>query len=416
MHKNVALATGFAFLLATFIAPTHVLAAAPFELQQAIQEKTKALQAVTSQLQEASKNLGDTESRSQTLKQELNRLGYSIKQTDLGIKSSELTIEKLELEIASLQYDIADAQAKTTFKKSAIEDLLRILQERDKESLLLSLLKNKTIGELALEAQSLSSFNANLSGEVVELKNTQAKLVDTLKSRADKRSAVQHENQALKIKKGSLDDQKQERQNLLSQTKNQEKLYQQQISELEKKQSAISSDIESIETELRSKIDPSLLPQKRPGVLAMPTNGILSQNFGATAFARQGGYRGKFHNGIDIAAPIGTPVYAAEDGVVVKSGNQDLYCRKGAYGKYIVISHENNLVTLYGHLSFIGVNDGQAVKRGEFIGYVGKTGYATGPHLHLTVYSKPTFYIGTSRVCGAMPYGGYLNPLDYLQI
>ena len=146
----------------------------------------------------------------------------------------------------------------------------------------------------------------------------------------------------------------------------------------------------------------------------MPTKGILSQNFGLTTFAIKGGYKGKAHNGIDVAAPIGTPIYAAEDGVVVKTGNQDLYCRKGAYGRFIVISHNNNLVTLYGHLSSVNVRDEQMVQRGDFIGYVGKSGYATGPHLHLTVYSKPTFYMGQSRSCGAMPYGGYLNPLEYL--
>lgn len=391
----------------------QVFAAAPFELQQAISEKTKALQEVTNQLQTASKNLGDTEERSRTLKQELGRIDYSLKQLDLGIKSSELTIGKLELDISALQYDIKDAQDKTDSKRKTIQNLLRILQEKDHENLLLSLMKNGTISDILLEIETLSALNGKLAENINDLKNIQIILADRLKENSIKRENLKIESASLKVKKVEISDQKQDQQLLLSQTKNKEQLYQQQIKDLEKKQLAISGEIEGIEEELRSKIDPSLLPQKRPGVLLKPVNGILSQNFGATAFAKSG-YRGKFHNGVDFAALIGTPIYAAEDGFVLKTGNQDLYCRKGAYGRYIVITHNNNLVTLYAHLSSININEGQTVRRGDFIGYVGKSGYATGPHLHFTVYSKPTFYMGQSRSCGAMPYGGYLNPLGYL--
>jgi len=102
--------------------------------------------------------------------------------------------------------------------------------------------------------------------------------------------------------------------------------------------------------------------------------------------------------------------------MVAETGNQDKFCPKGAYGRFIVINHTNNLTTLYGHLSLIdpSIAKGVIVKRGDIIGYVGKTGYATGPHLHLTVYASATFYMGKSRSCGPMPYGGYLNPADYL--
>ena len=412
LHKKIIIVLfNFVIAIPSF---TYVSAAAPLELEQAINEKTRALQEVTNQLQAVSKNLGETEERSRTLKQELTRVDYSLGQLNLGIKSSEFIIDKLELEISALQYDITDAQDKVLLKKKAVQSLLRVLQERDRESLLLSLMKNGTLGDILLETQTLVTLNGKLAENINELKNVQIILSTKLKERSQKREDLKRENGTLKIRKIALVDQKQDQQTLLSQTKNQQRLYEQQINELEKKQLTISGEIEEIEEELRSKIDPSLLPQKRAGVLLMPVKGFLSQNFGITAFSQKGGYRGKAHNGIDIAASIGTPIYAAEDGVVVKTGNQDLFCRKGAYGRFIVISHNNNLVTLYAHLSSINVNNGQTVTRGDFIGYVGKSGYATGPHLHLTVYSKPTFYMGRSRSCGEMPYGGYLNPLDYL--
>lgn len=93
--------------------------------------------------------------------------------------------------------------------------------------------------------------------------------------------------------------------------------------------------------------------------------------------------RPKLHTGIDIAAPTGTPVYAAACGVVVSvtfnySPNRD-------YGQHVVIDHGYNKETLYAHLSQINVKPGQKVKRWDVIGLVGETGRATGPHLHYEV-------------------------------
>jgi murein DD-endopeptidase MepM/ murein hydrolase activator NlpD len=105
---------------------------------------------------------------------------------------------------------------------------------------------------------------------------------------------------------------------------------------------------------------------------------------------------------------------AADSGTVVATGDQDKYCYRGAYGRFIVIQHANGLTTLYAHLSKIAVSKGDTVSRGQTIGYVGSTGYATGPHLHFTVFSSPTFSMGGSKTCGPMPHGGDLNPLNYL--
>lgn len=406
-----------ALILFIALAP-FALAEAPLELQNAINEKAKALQAVTKQIQETQKNLIETEQKGKSLKTEINRLNYSLNQIDLGIRSSELTIEKLELEISALQGEISENESKSELKKATIRQLLKELQTKDNESALLSLLKNKTLSESVNIAQSILTFNGTLSGEVNALAEIKTILGEKLGDETSKKKSVENERGTLKVKKGLAKTQQTEKQQLLAQTKNQEKLYLALMTELEKKQQEISEEIEKIEEELRLKIDNSLLPSKRPGVLEVPVKGYLSQNFGDTPFARNGGYRGHFHNGIDIAAPIGTPIYAAEDGTIIKFGDQDRFCRKGAYGKFVVISHPNNLTTLYAHLSSFNaiVADGRVVKRGDIIGYVGKTGYATGPHLHFTVYSSLTFYMGSSRSCGPMPFGGYLNPIDYLAI
>lgn len=88
------------------------------------------------------------------------------------------------------------------------------------------------------------------------------------------------------------------------------------------------------------------------------------------------------YNGIDIGVPTGTAIYAAAGGTVIISRNSGW---NGGYGDYIVISHDNGVQTLYGHLSRTVVQTGARVEQGDIIGYSGMTGKATGPHLHFEV-------------------------------
>ncbi len=85
------------------------------------------------------------------------------------------------------------------------------------------------------------------------------------------------------------------------------------------------------------------------------------------------------HNGVDLAAPRGTPVYATADGLVARAD------RFGSYGNYIQIEHGGELQTRFAHLSGFEVAAGDRVKKGDLIGYVGSTGRSTGPHLHYEV-------------------------------
>ncbi len=110
----------------------------------------------------------------------------------------------------------------------------------------------------------------------------------------------------------------------------------------------------------------------------MPLEGAsLTSSFGMRNHPVLGGRRQ--HQGIDLAAPSGTPVYATADGVV---GRADWY---SSYGLYISINHGASMETRYAHLSRLAVAAGDNVKKGDLIGYVGSTGRSTGPHLHYEV-------------------------------
>lgn len=89
----------------------------------------------------------------------------------------------------------------------------------------------------------------------------------------------------------------------------------------------------------------------------------------------------KMHKGLDFTAPQGTPIYATGDGVVSTAGYSE-----GGYGNHVIISHGYGYETLYGHMVRIKVSNGQKVKRGEVIGWVGSTGKSTGPHCHYEVH------------------------------
>ena len=87
----------------------------------------------------------------------------------------------------------------------------------------------------------------------------------------------------------------------------------------------------------------------------------------------------EFHQGIDIAADMGTPIVATADGVVTAAG------WNGGYGNMVDVDHGGGIVTRYGHASALAVTVGQQVRRGEIIAYVGSTGRSTGPHVHYEV-------------------------------
>ena len=117
---------------------------------------------------------------------------------------------------------------------------------------------------------------------------------------------------------------------------------------------------------------------QRP-LFVLPTHGIFTSGFG---------YRwGALHAGIDLAGPIGTPIYAASDGVVVDAGPT------AGYGAWVKIRHADGTVTLYGHVNTWDVQIGQRVMAGDQIATIGNRGNSTGPHCHFEVLLG-----GTNRV------------------
>jgi murein DD-endopeptidase MepM/ murein hydrolase activator NlpD len=120
------------------------------------------------------------------------------------------------------------------------------------------------------------------------------------------------------------------------------------------------------------------------GLFEWPTEGVVYSLFGIRW--------GRMHKGIDISGKSGTPIVASQDGRVMFVGT------RGGYGKTVMLEHDDNFVTLYAHLSNYKVGEGDVVRQGDVIGFMGSTGRSTGPHLHFEIQKdgkarNPLFFL-----------------------
>jgi len=120
-----------------------------------------------------------------------------------------------------------------------------------------------------------------------------------------------------------------------------------------------------------TRADVNILPSE------WPVSGRLMAGYGERSDPFSG--EGAMHTGVDISAPVGTPVHASADGIVLHAG------WNGGYGRCVIIDHGNNYQTWYAHLSRIDVIEGQEIRQSEILGAVGTSGRSTGSHLHYEV-------------------------------
>ncbi len=139
----------------------------------------------------------------------------------------------------------------------------------------------------------------------------------------------------------------------------------------------------------------------------------ITQGYGHTSFSYE--YPNGWHDGIDIAAVYGAPIYSPGGGTVLATGDQDDYCPRRGFGKYMAVRDDaNHLILWFAHLGTISVSPGSVVKKGTLIGSVGATGFETGTHLHFSIFDENGFSMTPRNGCGPDPTGRDLDPLSYL--
>jgi len=389
------------------------------KLRERIEARQKEIQKLEEEIVLYQKTLSQTRDQSKTLKEEIVRVETQIKKLNADMRLTKNRIGATELRIEELDGSIVENETKMDIQRRALAQTLQAVHQTDTDSLVEVLLQYERISDFFGSLEDIQNLEKSIHDDLGALRELKIILEEERASRTKQRETLFRLDQELESRRTIEESAKKSKNTLLVKTKNEEARYQQLVKEQEVKREEMLNEIQRTEDELRRLINPSAIPKSETGVLAWPIKGsvALTQSFGNTPDSKIL-YHGKPHNGIDLRAPVGTPLYAADSGEIWETGDTDIYPGCLSYGKWVLIKHPNNLATLYAHLSRILVTPKTSVTRGDLIGYTGETGYATGPHLHFTVYDANTVQFRASKISGSncqyLPYGGYLNPLAYL--
>ncbi len=424
-------------LFAFFFIASAAYADTVDDLKKSIEEKNAEIRKLEEDAKKYRAELATKQQVGKSLKQELARIQTTIKKLQNDVALNQQQIKRAELQITELSYKISDKEESIKKLQNGLAGLLAAFHETRRDNTIEILLRKPTLSAFFRIFDANAMIQKKILSSLDSLHMLRIELEGQKNEQQTKRDESRDLDHLLKQRQQTLVSQKNEQNTLLSITQQQEKLYQKLLAEQEKKREQLDREIEDIEAKIRVTIDASSLPSRGSGVFGLPlpdlskqscfgsltaAKNCITQFFGYTSFAAAGNYNGKGHNGVDFRADVGTPLYAASGGAVTDTGDTDRGCRGASYGKWILINHPNNLSTLYAHLSQISVSRGQEVKRGSLIGLTGKSGYATGPHLHLSAFATRGVSVQSirSKVCGTLmtlpiaALNAYLNPLDYL--
>lgn len=410
------------------IAGAHLAFAQSIEqLQADITAKNTRLSDIEKEIKQYEADLKKVGAEKGTLQKAISQLELEYKKIQADIRYTENKISSTDLEINKLTLEIGNTEKSINQNEDAIKAILRNINVSDNESMIEVLLRNENVSDfwtaieqaevvrnsMSTKVRSLSSLRTDLDGKRIDNTKHRDQLVDLKEQYSDQQQI--------------LTSNKAEKSDLLSATKSKESEYQKQLKAKKEAKEKLMAEVATIESQIKFILDPSTIPNAGNAVFAWPlTSHIITQYFGYTKFAMTtNAYKNNMHNGIDLGAPVGTKIFAPLTGTVRMTGNTDLVSGCYSWGKWALVDHPNGLSTLYAHMSQVAVTPGQALNTGDIIGYVGATGYATGPHLHFTVYVtkgvevKQFNQFKAVTGCGAAlsPFAAieaYLNPMDYL--
>ncbi len=414
------------FAIASLL-PFAAIAQTASELQAQIDEQNAQITAINKEIAEFTKQLSDTTKQKNTLQNKINQLDLQRKKLLAQISVTQKQINNTQLQIQQLAAGIETREGSIDVNKAGLAESIRRLAQAEKAPLALSVFASASLSDAWQDIDAQAVLSEAVQEDIQILASEKQELTVTKVSAEDKKKELDGQKRTLVTQQGSLDATRRAQAELLTETKSTEANYQTLIAKKKAQQASFESALQDLQSKLQYTINPDQITPAGKGVLRWPVDQVrVTQSFGDTAFARGGAYAGKGHNGIDLAAQVGTPLKAALSGVVVGTGNTDSVRGCYSFGKWVMIKHANGLSTMYAHLSQIGVSTGQSVATGQLIGYSGETGYATVPHLHFGVYvSSATQIINlgsatksktacSNAIMPVVPLSGYLNPMSYL--
>jgi murein DD-endopeptidase MepM/ murein hydrolase activator NlpD len=356
-------------------------------------------------------NLADAMAAQQQLRQSLQ--DNAAQQADL-----QGQIAAVQAKIADLEAQIAEAQRREVFlaaridsERAQLQQLARAIYEQPSSALVV-LAQARSLSDLLTRVADLnvaggraSELKASLSRDLIEVQIQRQKEQDARAEQVKQRDLLASELAQLQVLQAQQETSLAQLQVKIYQTQSELTLLNRQSTELaqqvtdmlqQQQDAIISAAMQAVWTQVQlwsqsnnvGQIPTSAGHSTKYRFIWPEPTAQISQRFGPSTFWFEPAYGGypHFHTGVDLVAPFGTPVLAADDGVVALVGSSS-----SGYGNYVVIAHSGGLDTLYGHLATSLVKVGQQVTQGQPVGLEGSTGNSTGAHVHfeLRINQKP---------------------------
>ncbi len=394
-----AAAAGMAFLFLS-VSPT----VRAQSLEESIKQKQDAISQAQDERKQLQNGLSDVKAMVKKLQSAKNDMEAFVVQLDQEVEDLENKIEDLKAQVAEKQAEVEQAKADTDQAQAVadqqyadMKQRLRYLYETEKgDGYLEVFLAAKSISDVLNQAEYVESLSAYDSRKLAEYRQN----VEYLKLC---RQTLEEEEATLQATQSGLESEQESVNALIEEKGKQIEAYQSDINtksaaaqEYEAQiaeQNAVIAALEKAVAEEKAKLAEQNRLKYDGGMFQMPCPGYtrISDEYGNRIHPILG--TPQFHNGVDFAAPTGTPILAAYDGKVVDAA------KNSSMGNYVMIDHGDGLYTIYMHASKLYVTKGQTVSKGEQIAAVGATGRATGPHLHFSVRLN----------------GSYVSPWNYLK-
>lgn len=364
------------------------------EAQQKKQELENSLEAAQKKVKELSNSKEAAEDKVEELENELNRIsGQAVK--------LEGQLQELNTQIADTEVELAEAEAEADEQYQSMKTRIQYTYENRTTTYLNRIFTSKNLAEVlnaveyitAIERydrQKLQEFQEN----VANIKNLKEKLNSDRQEVETVKAEVEQQKQAVAVLAQAKDAELQNITANLTDAEALEKEYQQELNAQIEVLSAIQAALAAENTE-NSDGSVDVSPNASGFIWPCPSSHRITSDFGPRVSPTGGS--DTYHNGIDIGAPTGSGIVAAQSGTVIVSRYSN------SAGNYIVINHGkdangNAICSVYMHASERYVSVGDSVAQGQTIAAVGSTGYSTGPHLHFAVtvngsYVSPWGYV-----------------------
>ncbi len=350
--------------------------------QKITQAKAQEYQLV-SQIQQMDSNIA-------SVQKEYDRLDDELKTVSSQRATTEKQLADLQAQLYQTQQDLDNTDAKLTEQKGILDNRIQNIYKRGdtgyidvilNSSDFVNLLKRMRFLEFIVSqdvdiVERISKTKAAIEEKKLEVEQDKAAVNSARIKLIDEERKTKQLTDAKLVQKTALQAEIGKKQSLLSQTQSNRA-----ACEIAEKQLLAESN--SIAARIRQLEKGGSLSQitYNPSGFAWPTSGRVTSPYGYRICPFHGR---ELHSGIDIGAPSGQAVVAAQDGVVIEARYSS------SYGNMVIISHGGGVTSLYAHQSAILVSNGQRVSKGQTIGRVGSTGYSTGPHLHFEIRKNGT--------------------------